>query len=84
MERKRKLPARAAARVEQAAKKRNVTPRHRSETPAKPPTPEPVEEPPPPPPPLPKSIQAGQPLPTIEDPQPEDLASNEFQSVSER
>ncbi|PTD01785.1 hypothetical protein FCULG_00010350 [Fusarium culmorum] len=36
MERKRKLPARAAARGETAAKKRNVTPRERSATPAAP------------------------------------------------
>ncbi|KAI1065632.1 hypothetical protein LB507_000831 [Fusarium sp. FIESC RH6] len=87
MERKRKLPARAAARGETAAKKRNVTPRERSATPAAPPPapvpapdPEPEE---PPPPPLPKSVQAGKPLPTVEVAQPEDLSSKEYQSVGE-
>ncbi|RGP79591.1 hypothetical protein FLONG3_2339 [Fusarium longipes] len=87
MERKRKLPARAAARGETAAKKRNVTPRERSATPAAPPPapvpapdPEPEE---PPPQPLPKSIQAGKPLPTVEVAQPEDLSSKEYQSVGE-
>lgn len=84
MERKRKLPARAAARSDHAAKKRNVTPRERSATPAAPappPAPEPEE---PPPPPLPKSIQAGKPLPTVEVAQPEDLSSKDYQSVGER
>lgn len=88
MERKRKMPARAAARGETAAKKRNVTPRERSATPAAPPPapvpapdPEPEE---PPPPPLPKSVQAGKPLPTVEVVQPEDLSSKEYQSVGER
>ncbi|KEY68368.1 hypothetical protein S7711_01146 [Stachybotrys chartarum IBT 7711] len=73
MERKRKLPPRAAARVEHAAKKRNITPRERSATPA---TPQPVEETPPPPPPppsLPTSIQSGKPLPTVEEAQASDL-----------
>ncbi|RYC95118.1 hypothetical protein BFJ63_vAg2181 [Fusarium oxysporum f. sp. narcissi] len=85
MERKRKLPARAAARGENAAKKRNVTPRERSATPAAPPPePEPAPEPEePPPPPLPKSIQAGKPLPTVEVAQPEELSSKEYQSVGE-
>lgn len=88
MEKKRKLPARASARVENAAKRRNTTPRERSMTPATPvqpvvkePTPSP---PPPPPPPLPRSIQAGKPLPTVEDAQPEDLPTKEYQSVLER
>ncbi|KAK6706162.1 hypothetical protein SNK05_010034 [Fusarium graminearum] len=87
MERKRKLPARAAARGETAAKKRNVTPRERSATPAAPPPaavpvpdPEPEE---PPPPPLPKSVQAGKPLPTVEVAQPDDLSSKEYQSFGE-
>ncbi|KAF4988589.1 hypothetical protein FGRMN_9709 [Fusarium graminum] len=83
MERKRKLPARAAARGENVAKKRNVTPREDSATPAPPPpapAPEPEE---PPPPPLPKSIQAGKPLPTVEVAQPEDLSSKEYQTVGE-
>lgn len=76
MERKRKLPARAAARVEHEAKRRNSTPRERSEdhepTPAEPR-----------PPPLPRSVEAGKPLPTVEDPQ-DDLASKDFQSIGER
>ncbi|KAM0362339.1 hypothetical protein ACHAP4_001077 [Fusarium culmorum] len=87
MERKRKLPARAAARGETAAKKRNVTPRERSATPAAPPPaavpvpdPEPEE---PPPPPLPRSVQAGKPLPTVEVAQPDDLSSKEYQSFGE-
>ncbi|KAK1450701.1 hypothetical protein CCUS01_02157 [Colletotrichum cuscutae] len=80
MERKRKLPARAAARVEHVAKKRTVTPPEpRSVTPV----PVPVEEPPPPPPSLPKSIQAGKPLPTVEDAQPDDLPAKEYQSFQE-
>ncbi|GKU15226.1 unnamed protein product [Fusarium langsethiae] len=91
MERKRKLPARAAARGETAAKKRNVTPRERSATPAAPPpaavpVPVPVPDPEPeepPPPPLPKSVQPGKPLPTVEVAQPEDLSSKEYQSVGE-
>ncbi|KAF4337813.1 hypothetical protein FBEOM_8302 [Fusarium beomiforme] len=87
MERKRKLPARAAARGENVAKKRNVTPRERSATPAAPPpAPEPESAPEPeepPPPPLPKSIQAGKPLPTVEVAQPEELSSKEYQSVGE-
>jgi len=84
MERKRKLPARAAARAEQAAKRRTLTPPQRSATPAPPPEPEPtppVEDVPPP---LPKSITAGKPLPTIDSPQPDDLPSSDFQTVSER
>jgi hypothetical protein len=90
MEKKRKLPARAAARSEQAAKKRNMSSRERSETPAKSATPQPVEEPepeptpPPPPPPLPHSIQTGKPLPTVEDAQAEDLDVKEFQDYTER
>ncbi|KAM5384516.1 hypothetical protein ACJZ2D_001552 [Fusarium nematophilum] len=83
MERKRKLPARAAARGDQAAKKRNVTPRERSATPAAPPPPPPPAPEPeePPPPPLPKSVQAGKPLPTVEVAQPDDLSSKEFHGV---
>ncbi|KAJ4329231.1 hypothetical protein N0V84_000357 [Fusarium piperis] len=83
MERKRKLPARAAARGDHAAKKRNVTPRERSATPAAPPAPPAPEPELPPPPPLPKSIQAGKPLPTVEVAQPEDLSSKDYQSVGE-
>lgn len=78
MERKRKLPARAAAR-EHVSKKRTVTPPDtRSQTPAPAP---PVDEPPAP---LPRSIQAGKPLPTVEDAQPEDLPMKDFQSIQER
>ncbi|KAK0649038.1 hypothetical protein B0T16DRAFT_324224 [Cercophora newfieldiana] len=90
MERKRKLPARAAARVEQANKKRMGRTGAAASTPRKSPTPEaapapepepvPVEEAPPP---LPKSITAGQPLPTVDSPQPEDISGKEYQSVSE-
>lgn len=78
MEKKRKLPARAAARVEQAAKRRQSTPREPT------PTPEPPVEEPPPPPPLPKTVQAGKPLPTVEEPQGDDLSLREYQSIGER
>ncbi|KAK4154246.1 hypothetical protein C8A00DRAFT_42980 [Chaetomidium leptoderma] len=84
MERKRKLPARAAARAEQAAKRRTMTPPHRSVTPA--PTPAPEPEPTPVediPPPLPKSITAGKPLPTVDSPQPDHLTRSDFQTVIE-
>ncbi|KAL2024928.1 hypothetical protein VTK56DRAFT_3627 [Thermocarpiscus australiensis] len=82
MEKKRKLPARAAARVEQAAKRRNTTPPQRSATPASAPEsePTPVEDAPPP---LPKSVSAGKPLPTVDSPQPDDLPNSEYQSVTE-
>lgn len=79
MERKRKLPARAAARVEQAAKRRHSTPREPT-----PPTPEPTVDEPPPPPPLPRSVQSGKPLPTVEDAQGDDLSLKEYQSIGER
>lgn len=87
--RKRKLPARAAARVEQVSKKgRTATPpEHRSATPIAAPTPVPEEEEQPqkpPPPPLPKSVQPGKPLPTVEDAQPEDLPVKDYQSIQER
>ena len=80
MERKRKLPARAAARSDLASKKRTVTPpeKEASATPA--PEPTPAEEPPQ----LPKSIQPGKPLPTVEAAQPQNLSSKEFQSIQER
>ncbi|KAI0023904.1 hypothetical protein F4780DRAFT_29121 [Xylariomycetidae sp. FL0641] len=88
MERKRKLPARAAARVEHASKKRTSTPPERSVTPAPPPPPPPPPAPapvdlPPEEPQLPRSLQPGNPLPTVETPQPEDLPSREYQSVQE-
>ncbi|KAL6876494.1 hypothetical protein J3F83DRAFT_725999 [Trichoderma novae-zelandiae] len=86
MEKKRKLPARTSARVENANKRRNVTPRaDRSVTPP-PPPPEPVVKEPsptPPPPPLPTSLQPGKPLPTVESAQPDDLPAKEYQSISE-
>lgn len=85
MERKRKLPARAAARGEQAAKKRNITPRDRSETPAAPPPPAPVSKPEePPPPPLPSSIETGKPLPTVEVAQSTEVLSKDYQTVGDR
>jgi hypothetical protein len=89
MERKRKLPARAAARAEEAAKRRTMTPPKRSATPASAPTPAPEPEPEPVPvvdvaPPLPKSITAGKPLPTVDSPQPDDLPRTDFQTVTER
>ncbi|KAK3305659.1 uncharacterized protein B0T15DRAFT_434734 [Chaetomium strumarium] len=82
MEKKRKLPARAAARAEQAAKRRTMTPPQRSTTPAAAPEPEPTpaEDLPPQ---LPKSISAGKPLPTVDSPQPDDLSSSEYQTVTE-
>lgn len=80
MERKRKLPARAAARVEQSAKRRQSTPRERSETPV----PSPKVDEPPPPAPLPTSVQPGKPLPTTDDAQPDDLPAKSFQSIGER
>lgn len=93
MEKKRKLPARAAARNEQATKKRKsqggaAVQLGRSETPAAAtPTPAPDLAPAPEeelPPPLPKSITAGKPLPTVDVPQPDDLSTKDYQSVSER
>jgi len=74
---KRKLPARASARVEAVSKKRTSTPPREA---TRPPTPVPVvvEEV------LPKSVVAGKPLPTVEHQQPDDLSSTEYQSISER
>ncbi|KAI0007753.1 hypothetical protein F4779DRAFT_489063 [Xylariaceae sp. FL0662B] len=84
MEKKRKLPARAAARVEQVAKKRTATPPERSLTPAPTSSSTPVPaEPIPEEPQLPSSIQPGHPLPTVETPQPEDLSSRDYQSIQE-
>jgi hypothetical protein len=85
MEKKRKLPARTSARVENANKRRNLTPRaDRSVTPPPPPEPVVKEPSPTPPPPLPTSLQPGQPLPTVETAQPDDLSTKEYQSISER
>ena len=85
MEKKRKLPARAAARVEHVSKKRTSTPpTERSITPktATPqPDPEPVPEPAPQ---LPTSISNGAPLPVVDTPQPSNLSSSDYQSVQER
>ncbi|KAM0669808.1 hypothetical protein ACQRIU_000203 [Beauveria bassiana] len=87
MERKRKLPARAAARAEQLAKRRNASARDRTKTPTPPPPPpEPIVEPSPPTPPrppLPTSVESGKPLPTIEVAQSHDLSPEEYQSISE-
>ncbi|KAK0664630.1 hypothetical protein QBC41DRAFT_328372 [Cercophora samala] len=90
MEKKRKLPARAAARVEQAAKRRHTdsTPKSvsKSATPTPAPAPAPEPEPTPVedvPTPLPKSITAGKPLPTVDSPQPADLSNKDYQSVTE-
>lgn len=95
MERKRKVPARAAARAsEHPAKKGRTTtpPDHqnlRSATPSSAlnstPAPDENEQPQKPAaPPLPTSLQPGKPLPTVEDAQPEDLPSKEYQSLQER
>lgn len=78
MERKRKLPARAA-RVEAVSKKRTSTPpEQRLQTPTPPAPPPPVEET------LPRSIAPGKPLPTVEDPQPDNLPASQYQTVTER
>ncbi|EHA55694.1 hypothetical protein MGG_07276 [Pyricularia oryzae 70-15] len=87
MERKRKLPARAAARVEQVSKKRTATPPdNRSATPVPTPPATVAEESPipaPAVPPLPKSIQSGKPLPTVGEPQPDDLSNKDYQTIQE-
>ncbi|KAI1849112.1 hypothetical protein JX266_005073 [Neoarthrinium moseri] len=83
-ERKRKNPPRgAASRVEHVAKKRTSTPPERSLTPAPAPTPTPAPEPVVEEPQLPKSVQPGNPLPTVENAQPDDLSSKEYQSIQE-
>lgn len=79
MERKRKLPARAA-RVEQVSKKRTSTPpeqRTQTPTPSLPPAQPVIEQI------LPQSIAPGKPLPTVDSPQPENLSANEFQTIPE-
>lgn len=86
------MPARAAARVEQAAKKsRTSTPP--DILPATPssalnttPAPEPVDEPQkPPPPPLPTSVHPGKPLPTVEGAaQSVTPPQKDYQSIQER
>ncbi|CAJ2499704.1 Uu.00g025570.m01.CDS01 [Anthostomella pinea] len=88
MERKRKLPARAAARVDHVNKKRTTTPPEPSVTPSPPeplsvPVPVPDAAPVPEEPQLPRSIQAGNPLPTVENPQPDDLPAKDYQSIQE-
>ncbi|KAG5995058.1 hypothetical protein E4U52_000410 [Claviceps spartinae] len=88
MERKRKIPPRAAARQEQAAKKRIGLTRGASSTPTvvelppRDPTPR-SPSPPTPPPTLPKTIEVGKPLPTIEEAQAVDVSSKEYQSLTE-
>ncbi|KAG8163366.1 hypothetical protein KVR01_006663 [Diaporthe batatas] len=91
MERKRRVPARAAARVEQAAKKSrtstppDILPATPSSAPNSTPAPDPVDEPQkPPPPPLPTSIHPGRPLPTIEGAaQSATPPQKDFQSIQE-
>ncbi len=73
--RKRKLPARASARVEAVAKKRTSTP---PREPTRPPTPAVVEDP------LPKSVVPGKPLPEVATPQLDDLPDSDYQSIAER
>jgi hypothetical protein len=96
MERKRKNPPRGASRADHVSKKRTATPPERSETPApasasasasvsaSAPTPTPAPEPVVEEPQLPKSIQPGNPLPTVENAQPDDLSTKEYQSIQER
>ncbi|EPE27528.1 hypothetical protein GLAREA_04319 [Glarea lozoyensis ATCC 20868] len=81
MEKKRKLPARST-RAEPAGKRRaSKSPdRRQSSTPA-------ATAPPPPPPPiaatLPTKLEPNKPLPTVDEPQSDNLSSTEFQSISE-
>jgi len=77
MSEKRKLATRATAAA--ASKKRKSSPPEISQKVATPKSATPVVEEP-----LPKSHTAGKPLPTLPDPQPEDLSSKEFQSVADR
>ncbi|KAF7905952.1 hypothetical protein EAF00_000231 [Botryotinia globosa] len=74
MERKRKLPARSSRGGEPANKKRTATPPDRSISATPQP---PIEET------LPKSIVAGMPLPTVDEPQSDNLSSHDFQTISE-
>ncbi|KAF7913899.1 uncharacterized protein EAF01_000305 [Botrytis porri] len=74
MERKRKLPARSSRGGEPANKKRTATPPDRSISVTPQP---PIEET------LPKSIVAGMPLPTVDEPQSDNLSSKDFQTISE-
>jgi len=76
MSEKRKLPARATASKK---RKSESTPPESVQKVATPKSATPVTEEP-----LPKSHTAGKPLPTVPDPQPEDLSLREFQSVAER
>ncbi|KAM0287029.1 hypothetical protein ACHAQH_000714 [Verticillium albo-atrum] len=85
MERKRKLPARAAARVDHIAKKRTATPPDRLSPYSNAPTPPPqsplaTEAPQLQ---LPRSVQSGKPLPTVEYAQPDDLALRDYQNIQE-
>lgn len=84
MEKKRKLPARAAARVEAGNKKRSVEPE-------KLPSPAPAAPTPPPPvveekkdDPLPTHFTAGNPLPTVEKLQSSNLPASQWQSIHDR
>ena len=73
--RKRKLPARASARVEAVSKKRTSTP---PREPSRAPTPVVQEDP------LPKTLLPGRPLPTVDKQQDDDLSLSEYQSIAER
>ncbi|RAL68330.1 hypothetical protein DID88_007060 [Monilinia fructigena] len=75
----RRSRSRSRSRRRACKQKRTATPPDRSTpiTPQSQSTPQPVEET------LPKSIVAGMPLPTVDEPQSEDLSSKEFQSISE-
>ncbi|RDW82509.1 hypothetical protein BP6252_03621 [Coleophoma cylindrospora] len=77
--RKRKLPGRAARADSENKKKRTSTPPEPSPKATTPvPIPAPVVEPV-----LPKSITAGKPLPTVDQPQPQNLSYKDYQSISE-
>jgi hypothetical protein len=73
---KRRLPARAAARVESAKKRKSTPPEPAPKAPT--PVPVVVEEG------LPKNVVAGKPLPTVPERQPETLSAKEYQSIAER
>lgn len=85
------MPARAAARVEQAAKKSRTStppdllPATPSSAPNTTPAPDPIDDnQKPPPPPLPTSVHPGKPLPTIEDAaQTASPPQKDFQSIQE-
>ena len=73
--RKRKLPARATRQSEAPSKRRISTPPEPRAQPTPPPQPEDT---------LPTSIVASKPLPTVDEPQPDNLSNTEYQTISER